>query len=99
MKTPQEDLMEDLKNLEFAKYFAAEDAKLAFAIVLLKARENAKLTQKEFAAKLGISQPYYGKLERGEANPILGVVGQILAILGLKLVLTPILRRRLGGNE
>jgi len=96
MSTPQEDLM---KDPEFAKYFAAEDAKLAFAIVLLKAREKVRLTQKEFAAKLGISQPYYGKLERGEANPILGVVGQILAILKLRLVLEPILRRRTGGKE
>ncbi len=85
-KTPREDLLEDLKDIEFAKLYGAEDAKLDFAITLLKARENANLTQKEFAAKLGISQPYIARLESGEANPTLGTIGSILATLGLRLV-------------
>jgi|GEM_PF-974234 len=85
-KTPREDLLEDLKDIEFAKLYGAEDAKLDFAITLLKARENANLTQKEFAAKLGISQPYIARLESGEANPTLGTIGSVLATLGLRLV-------------
>ena len=85
-KTPREDLLEDLKDIEFAKLYGAEDAKLDFAITLLKTRESAKLTQKELARKLGISQPYVAKLESGEANPTLGTIGSILASLGLRLV-------------
>jgi len=85
-KTPREDLLEDLKDIEFAKLYGAEDAKLDFAITLLKARENANLTQKELAAKLGISQPYIARLESGEANLTLGTIGSILATLGLSLV-------------
>lgn len=85
-KTPREDLLEDLKDLEFAKLYGAESAKTDFAITLLKARENANLTQKEFATKLGISQPYIARLESGEANPTLGTIGSILATLGLRLV-------------
>jgi len=86
-RTPREDLLEDLEDIEFAKLYGAEDAKLDFAITLLKARENAKLTQKEFAARLGISQPYIARLESGEANPTLGTIGSILATLGLRLVM------------
>ena len=85
-KTPREDLLEDLQDLEFAKSYGAESAKTDFAITLLKARENANLTQQEFAAKLGISQPYIAKLESGEANPTLGTIGAILATLRLRLV-------------
>ncbi len=85
-KTPREDLLEDLKDIEFAKLYGAESAKTDFAITLLKARESAKLTQKELARKLGISQPYVAKLESGEANPTLGTIGSILASLGLRLV-------------
>ena len=85
-KTPKKDLLEELKNIEFAKLYGAESAKMDFAVTLLKARENANLTQKEFAAKLGISQPYIAKLESGEANPTLGTIGSIMAMLGLRLV-------------
>jgi len=85
-KTPREDLLEDLQDLEFAKLYGAESAKTDFAITLLKARENANLTQQEFAAKLGISQPYIAKLESGEANPTLGTIGTILATFRLRLV-------------
>jgi predicted transcriptional regulator len=34
---------------------------------------------------LGISQPYLAKLESGEANPTVGRIGRILAILGFKV--------------
>jgi len=94
MKTPQEDLMEDLKNPEFAKLYRAERAKTDIAIMLLKARENAGLTQGELAAKLGVRQPYIDRLESGEANPTLSAVWKILDALKLRLVIEPI-----GGKE
>lgn len=84
--TPTDDLLERLKDPEYAKLYGAENAKVDFAITLTKARKNLNLTQKSLADKLGISQPYVAKLEGGEANPTLGRIGTLLAILGHRLV-------------
>ena len=84
--TPTDDLLERLKDPEYAKLYGAEDAKVDFAITLTKARNSLNLTQKSLADKLGISQPYVAKLEGGEANPTLGRIGSLLAIIDLRLV-------------
>ena len=84
--TPTDDLLERLKDPEYAKLYGAENAKVDFAITLTKARKNLDLTQKSLADKLGISQPYVAKLEGGEANPTLGTIGSLLAMLGYRLV-------------
>lgn len=84
--TPTDDLVERLKNPEYAKLYGAENAKVDFAITLTKARKNLNLTQKSLADKLGISQPYVAKLEGGEANPTLGRIGSLLAAIYLRLV-------------
>ena len=84
--TPTDDLLERLKDSEYAKLYGEEDAKLDFAITLTKARKNLNLTQKSLADKLGISQPYVAKLEGGEANPTLGRIGSLLATIDLRLV-------------
>ena len=94
MRTPQEDLMEDLKDPEFAKLYREERVKFNIAIMLLKARLNAGLTQGELAAKLGVRQPYIDRLESGEANPTLSAVQKILDALDLRMVIEPI-----GGKE
>ena len=83
--TPTDDLLERLKDPEYAKLYGAENAKVDFAITLTKARKNLNLTQKSLADKLGISQPYVAKLEGGEANPTLGTIGSLLAAIGLRL--------------
>lgn len=85
-RTPREDLLERLKDPEYAKLYGAERAKVDFAATLTKARKSTNLTQKTLAEKLGISQPYIAKLEAGEANPTLGTVGSVLATLGYRLV-------------
>lgn len=84
--TPTDDLLERLKDPEYAKLYGAENAKVDFAITLTKARKNLNLTQKSLADKLGISQPYVAKLEGGEANPTLGTIGSLLASIDLRLV-------------
>ena len=85
-RTPREDLIDRLKDPEYAKLYGAENAKVDFAITLAKARKGANLTQKGLSEKLGISQPYVAKLEGGEANPTLGTIGSLLATLGYRLV-------------
>ena len=83
---PTMDLLKRLENPEYAKLYGEENAKTTFAITLTKARLSLNLTQKELAAKLGISQPYIAKLEGGEANPTLGTIGKLLATINLRLV-------------
>lgn len=85
-RTPRQDLVDRLKDPEYAKLYGAENAKVDFAITLAKARKSADLTQKGLSEKLGISQPYVARLEGGEANPTLGTVGSLLAMLGYRLV-------------
>ncbi|MEA3421083.1 MAG: helix-turn-helix transcriptional regulator [Acidobacteriota bacterium] len=82
----QEDLDRELQDPEFAKLYGAEQAKGEIAISLAKARINQGLTQNGLAIKVGASQPYIAKLERGDANPTIGNIGSMLAILGLRLV-------------
>jgi transcriptional regulator with XRE-family HTH domain len=84
----ERDLIEELKNPEFAKSYGAECAKSEFGLALFRTRQTTKLTQKELSEKLGVSQPYIAQLESGEANPTLGVAGKMLAMLGKKMVIT-----------
>jgi len=84
--TPTDDLFERLEDPEYAKLYGEENAKADFAITLTKARNNLNLTQRSLAEKLNISQPYVAKLEGGEANPTLGTIGRLLAVINLRLV-------------
>jgi len=84
--TPTDDLLERLKNPEYAKFYGEENAKIDFAITLTKARKSLNLTQRSLSEKLNISQPYVAKLEGGEANPTLGTIGRLLAAINLRLV-------------
>jgi ribosome-binding protein aMBF1 (putative translation factor) len=84
----ERDLIEELKDPEFAKAYGAECARSEFGLALFQARQKSNLTQMELAEKLGVSQPYIAQLERGEANPTLGKAGKILSALGLKMVIT-----------
>ena len=84
--TPTDDLLERLKDPEYAKSYGEESAKVDFAITLTKARKSLDLTQRSLAEKFNISQPYVAKLEGGEANPTLGTIGRLLAVINLRLV-------------
>jgi len=80
-----DDIINALQDPEFAKEYGAEMAKLSFSNTLFNARNVTKITQKELADNLGLSQPYIAKLESGEANPTLSVMGRILATLGFRI--------------
>ena len=86
MKTPTQDLAHRLKNLEYAKLYGSEQIKANLAITLSNARHKLNMTQKQFADVLNSSQPYIAKLEGGAANPTIGAVGAMLAVVGLSLV-------------
>ncbi len=86
MRTPEGDLERELRDPEYVKLYGASDAKAEIAITLAGARNAAKKTQKELAEAMSLSQPYVAKLEGGEANPTIGTIGSLLAVLGFRLV-------------
>jgi len=86
MRTPNQDLARRLKNLEYAKLYGSERVKANLAITLSETRHKLNMTQKQFADVIKKSQPYIAKLESGAANPTVGAVGAMLAVLGLSLV-------------
>lgn len=86
MGTPNYDLARRLKDLDYAKLYGSEQIKADLAITLSKARHRLNMTQKQFADVLKSSQPYIAKLEGGAANPTIGTVGAMLAVVGLSLV-------------
>lgn len=86
VKTPTKDLEYRLKNLEYRKLYGSELVKADLALTLSKARRKLKMTQKQFADELKLSQPYIAKIESGAANPTIGAVGSMLAVIGLSLI-------------
>lgn len=50
----------------------------------LRAKEG--YSQEEFAQEAGIDRSYYGRIERGEANPTLRNIAAIAAVFGISVV-------------
>jgi transcriptional regulator with XRE-family HTH domain len=103
-ETFKDDLTRDLQDKEFARGFGAELAKTDFAMLLVKARKAAGITQQELAAMAGTTQSYIAKLESGEANPTVGRIAELLALLGFRLTptlsdLNPYKQPRSAGKE
>ena len=59
------------------------DAALAFGRVIRAMREKAQVAQDAFALVAGIDRSYYGKLERGERQPSLGLILRVSEALGV----------------
>jgi len=51
--------------------------------VIRELREDRGLAQDEFALKAAIDRSYYGKLERGERQPSLGLLLRVARALGV----------------
>jgi len=79
------DLQRRLSDSEFTIEFGAELAKSEVAVALTRVRLNHNVTQVDLANKLGTNQSYIAKLERGDANPTVGMIGKVLASMGLRL--------------
>ena len=84
-RTFMEDLEKELQDVDFARKFGASAAKTDFALTLARARRICQVTQASLANSLGTSQAYIAKLERGDANPTIGRIGELLAVLRLRL--------------
>lgn len=49
---------------------------------LIELRQRLKMTQQEFAHRVGIKQPYLSRLENGEINISIGKLEEIVRSLG-----------------
>lgn len=89
-----EDLARRLEDTTFRRAFGAAQIKSSLALVLREARTREGLSQKELAYFVDVTQAYIAKLESGEANPTVGHIGEILAVLrqGLDVQLKPLLK-------
>jgi ribosome-binding protein aMBF1 (putative translation factor) len=74
-----------MKDPKYAK--AYDDLDLEFTIyeALIRARIEQKLTQRQFAKKLGIAQSALARFESGRANPTFRLLRKVTSGLGLKL--------------
>lgn len=84
--THQEVMKRDLKDPKFKK--AYEDLGPYFEIIeaLIDARFERKITQREFAKRIGIAQSALARFESGKTNPTLSFLTKLTKGLGLKLV-------------
>lgn len=87
VRTPIQEIKQKLLDLEYRKLFGTADAKNEFAITLATVRRDLNMTQQELADRCGATQPYIAKLEGGEANPTLGTIGSMLAVIGCRLAM------------
>lgn len=86
---PFEDLLaEELrKDPEFRAEWQRLAPARAFAVMLIRYRSDHELTQRELAARLGISQPRVAKLESGEHNPAIDTIVNAVRTLGVEFCL------------
>lgn len=72
-------------EIEKEEEYAAEKAKLSFVSELEKLIQKRGITRKEYAEKLGKSQPYVSKVFRGEENFTIKTMTTLLKALDGKL--------------
>lgn len=78
-------IVERYANEEDKKYFELDDILVGIAVKIIKYRIKNNLSQKELAAKLGISQAMVSKLESGDYNPTVKMLYEIAQKLGFEL--------------
>jgi transcriptional regulator with XRE-family HTH domain len=76
---------QELQDPDFRRDFGAEKAKLVLAMALVESRKQAGLTQQQLADLAGVTQSWIAELEQGHANPTIGRVGGLLALVWKRL--------------
>lgn len=58
--------------------------------IIEHARKNAKLTQAQLAEKIGADKSYISRIENGQTEPKTSTFYKLLAVMGLKIEISPI---------
>jgi ribosome-binding protein aMBF1 (putative translation factor) len=78
-------LQEQMKNPEFKHEWEASQLEFEITELLISARQEQHISQKELAAKTGIRQSNLSRIERGQCKPDLTTLQKIASGLGKKL--------------
>lgn len=76
---------EQMKDPEFVKEYHKLDDEFALLEMLLKARQEAKMTQAQLAEKTGMKQAAIARLESGQANPRFKTLNRVAKAFGKKV--------------
>lgn len=64
-------------------------AKLMLSELMYDLRKTKKMSQKELAKAIGVSQPYIAKIEDGEENLTIETIVKLLSALNIRLSIRP----------
>lgn len=78
-------LKEQMKNPTFKKEWDKSEMEYQLMMMVLKARNEQKLTQSELAQRTGIRQSNISRIEKGQAMPSIATLCKIAHGLGKKL--------------
>ncbi|MDO8470855.1 MAG: helix-turn-helix transcriptional regulator [bacterium] len=78
-------MKELLKNPEFKKEWEDSEVDFQIGCKLIEARLKRKLSQRDLAKRIGISQAAISRIEGMEGNPSLSLLKRIAHGLGTKL--------------
>lgn len=78
------DIKDRLQDIEYRRAFGSATAKYELAKALVEGRHSAGMTQEALARTAGVSQAYIAKLESSQANPTIGTIGALLAVMWLR---------------
>lgn len=85
-KSFDEHLKEELKNPVFKAAYEKEGQKLKISYQVAVLRQKAKMSQRDMAKKMGVSQAAIGRIEMGEQNLTLETMMKIAKVFKKKLV-------------
>lgn len=68
---------------------ALAEAKLRLSELIYDLRQARKMSQKELAKAVGVSQPYIAKIEDGEENLTIETIVKLLSALNMRLSIRP----------
>lgn len=78
-------LQEQMQDPEFRQEWEASQLEFEITELLISARQEQHISQKELAARTGIRQSNLSRIERGQCKPDLSTLQRIAIGLGKKL--------------
>ena len=76
-----------MRNKSFKEAFEHYSNMLSIGLLIREVRKAAGFTQKELAARMGVSQQLISRLESGEdENPTIDTLSRVADVVGKKLV-------------